>query len=173
MKERPILFSAPMVLAILDGRKTQTRRVVKFTEAGRVRLGRRNWHIDDKDVSMACPYGRPGDRLWVRETWQTIGTKTFYRADWPNTTDLVWKPSIHMFRADSRIDLEVSAVRRERLLDISTEDARAEGFAPHGQGGQEWSPRGWYECLWESINGPGSWDANPWVWVVEFRRVSA
>ena len=144
------------------------------------------------------PYGQPGDRLWVREAWSRDEEdgSLFYRADvgtgneaddWQRNIDdgasgYRWKPSIHMFRWASRITLEVTAVRVERLQDISEADAQAEGAdeAPTPMGLMYSTPavmrtryREGFAALWESINGPNSWDANPWVWVVEFRRVEA
>lgn len=190
MKERPILFSAPMIRAILAGLKTQTRRVVKpQPEPGtdcpyHVGIG-----ADRK--ARVCPYGAPGDRLWVRETgWERpVRTPQMMRngADtWPRYVydadgfseqehaDLkewgfVRRPSIHMPRWASRITLEVVGVRVERLLDISRGDAMDEGCPfPNMAAGDD--PRQWYADLWQQINGPGSWALNPWVWVVEFRR---
>ena len=201
MKERPILFSAPMVRAILDGSKTQTRRIVKP-----------KWTIyPAADPRMtkwlpACPYGQPGDRLWVRETWQgplldSEEHEAQFREDGPDAfnkpgfcayratdtldavdsdgNDLGWRPSIHMPRWASRILLEVTGVRVERLNDISKADAIAEGAPPShpsidrvsAEYGHADFSRSWYAQLWDQINGPGSWDANPWVWVVEFKRV--
>lgn len=182
MSERPILFSAQMVRAILAGAKTQTRRVVK------------DRHIDAAPPACffqwlreRCPYGQPGDRLWVREAymhepadycWEasvSIPCRpafTVYRADYPESRPGEgWKPSIHMPRALSRITLEVTAVRVERLHDISDEDALAEGVYPTRTGLYPGAPRAEFRALWESINGLESWDANPWVWVVEFRRM--
>ena len=194
MKERPILFSAPMVRAILAGTKTQTRRalapdlfmssggaVVRMASAGPATTGIREAH---------CPYWRePGDRLYVKETghWKTgdvfyrAGTE-HYSAEMANAAALValggdrmrWQPAIHMPRWASRITLEVTGVRVERLQDISEADAIAEGCTAKQA---EQAPavdqsRQDYRDLWESINGPGSWDANPWCWVIEFRRVS-
>lgn len=182
MKERPILFSGPMVRALLAGTKTQTRRVVKPQPAG-------EWAVPGK---TACPYGQPDDRLWVRETWMDLqGTgvqlasksRYAYGADtiagsWDDECriayGLKWKPSIHMPRAACRITLEITGVRVERLQDISADDARAEGCPDKPVPGAEQASvdafaRQWYGDLWEQINGPGSWDANPWVWVVEFR----
>ena len=177
-KYKPIIFSAPMVKAILDGRKTQTRRIVT---------------VKNKN---SCPYGQPGDRLWVRETWG-VGSRPDplggyegieYRADefyLEDSDDLPclrvtpppdvclldydsgWMPSIHMPRWASRITLEVTGVRVERLQDISSTDAWAEGIA-HSP---DTNPIHDYAELCESINGPGAWDKNPWVWVVEFKRV--
>ena len=202
MKECPILFKDEMVRAILDGRKTQTRRLVKLPKNhvwgsffdGQIcpenDLSSLGYSVDE----LRCPYGKPSDRLWVRETWycdhyrvqrgpylkpddmdldtaQRYGLLVYrasngewmYEAEQP-----VWRPSIHMPRWASRITLEITSVRVERLQDISEKDAKAEGAEPaecchahyHGFG-----------KLWESINGPDSWDANPWVWVVEFKRV--
>lgn len=151
--ERPILFSAPMVRAILDGRKTQTRRVARMTACGHVRRAHRRWHPGDPDASAACPYGQPGDLLWVRETWGIIPNgpddypyviwQADRAVDWcdgnsrsgdvhyvssdakPNH----WRPSIHMPRWASRITLEVVGARVERLQALTEEDARAEGCA--------------------------------------------
>lgn len=193
MTERPILFSAPMVRAILAGTKTQTRRAVK------------GWPLEWLSPSIgfspeyvampengACPYGHPGDRLWVREAfihepadycWEASVSipcrpaSTVYRADQEgDTRGAGWKPSIHMPRSLSRITLEVTGVRVERLQDISEADAQAEGCAlecmtPTGDdSGSAIHGPGGYIALWESINGPGSWDKNPWVWVIEFKR---
>lgn len=178
MMERPILFSAPMVRALLDGTKTQTRRVAKPKRS-------------IEPMTDECRYGQPGDRLWVREAWREWSDAAWhYAADGlvlpkQRDRDLAaflaqrapltwesyrWRPSIHMPRAASRITLEVTDVRVERLHKISRGDAMAEGcpFA-NLQDGE--SPVRWYEYLWRAINGPDSWDANPWVWVVEFRRV--
>ena len=199
MKERPILFSGPMVRAIIEGRKTQTRRVVKPQPGDHP-------SDDGYGVTYRCPYGAPGDRLWVRETfgWYSgilqgsyaytppekptypphkvidgVRHAICYRADYPkhrwNKNDSGWKPSIHMPRTASRITLPIVSVRVERLQSISEEDAKAEGAAMDYDGpysfSQAFNYRGGYRTLWESINGPGSWDANPWVWVIEFKRV--
>lgn len=212
MRERPILFTAPMVRAIVAGTKTQTRRVVKpqpveLPDFNRGRLSYnvrgsvyRAWNPAVMDPS--CPYGQPGDRLWVRETFQrfTDDGEIIYKAD-PQSfmamNDLKrdeclearWRPSIHMPRWASRILLEITAVRVERLQSISEEDCidegvfRKTGETPIGDlvetatGGELiYAQRGQaalaYRDLWESINGPGSWAANPWVWVVKFRRVA-
>lgn len=206
--ERPILFSAPMVRAILEGRKTQTRRVMKHQPQRVVVPGigpmlaiqqprgndRWLWPNARNEVVASCPYGVPGDRLWVRETFihepadycreasVSIPCRpalTVYRADVEDPREGRWTPSIHMPRALSRIDLEVTGVRVERLQDISENDALAEGAdGPHPA---SWHPdapevgpesyRLGFRELWESINGAGSWEANPWVWVVEFRRI--
>lgn len=217
MKERPILFNGAMVHALLDDRKTQTRRVVKVQPPISTREVITFHHPDQRehywafdgasllDWAYPCPYGEVGDRLYVRETWQHSNHPfgpyeddclVFYRVDYlddPLGPDLErsadgirrqWRPSIHMPRACSRITLEVTGVRVERLQDISEEDAIAEGVdgpmcatavgrspsratllpaAVHG-----------FAHLWESINAARGygWDTNPWVWVVEFKRVT-
>ena len=188
MKERPILFSAPMVRALLDGSKTQTRRVAKLTANGHVKEpgGNRRWHTADFDARLACPYGQPGDHLWVRETWarDSEDGALFHRADvgsggsaddWERNRldgapNYQWRPSIHMPRAVSRITLEITGVRVERLQNISRGDSMAEG-CPFQNMAKGDDPRQWYAKLWGQINGPESWDANPLVWVVEFRRI--
>ncbi|CAB4140336.1 hypothetical protein UFOVP669_26 [uncultured Caudovirales phage] len=232
LRERPILFSGPMVRALLDGSKTQTRRVVKLPRlnplgtweptrfggpgGGRLASGAEIpehaaiWHTRTGET-IACPYGQPGDRLWVREAFAFTDAhepayegSIEYRADnksWavsqrelhdvphncdPRPFDGPWKPSIHMPRWASRITLEVTAVRVERLQDISEADAIAEGIERvedffgcpcwkcYGEESDVVAPDdpiGSYRSLWEQLNGPGSWDANPWAWVVEFRRI--
>ena len=202
MKERPILFNAPMVRALLDGTKTQTRRVVKpQPDAGADKprhLGDGDWQfvsdinqLADSVPAIRCPYGQPGDRLWVRETFARIDgqtrpwIETDYRATYKHGDRLGdtlgikkrWTPSIHMPRAASRITLEITSVRVERLQDISGKDCWAEGISEIREKGDEHGDLNGsvthdYRALWESINGPGSWDANPWVWVVEFKRVT-
>lgn len=182
MRERPILFSAPMVRALLDGTKTQTRRVLRYqVEApGRVQIARPGYCeiVNEHDVRIPgfyCPYGAPGDRLWVREAWARTKvfpeTETVVYREGDNRTDYggPWKPGIHMFRRDSRILLEVTDVRVERLQAISRGDAMAEGcpFLNMAKGDD---PRQWYRDLWEQINGAGAWDANPWVWCIEFTK---
>ena len=205
MKESPILFSAPMVRALLAGTKTQTRRIFK--------PDRMTWDANGRYTTYAmrggelsttgsgpfkpsswlhyCPYGQPGeDRLYVRETWAAPHAYDHLpprlipqdaRIHYAATEDrggLLWRPSIHMPRWASRITLEITGVRVERLQDISEADAQAEGCAlecmtPIGDdSGSAIHGPGGYIALWESINGPGSWDLNPWVWVVEFRRLS-
>ena len=180
MTERPILFSAPMVRALLAGTKTQTRRVVKRNAY------EKSIHADQfAPPTCACPYGQPGDRLWVRETWAKWGRddqcgegpsvthEPIYRADGsPWDEQDKWRPSIHMPRAASRILLEITSVRVERLQDISEADTVAEGI-PAGEVSPADAGRFAYRLLWESINGPDSWAANPWVWVLEFKRVEA
>lgn len=196
IKERPILFSAPMVRAILEGRKTVTRREVKKRAAlDCLAAGFEPSFLALPGNSDLCPYGQAGDRLWVRETWAQPANldpgPTVYRATYPDCLKgqgwenlppaeaIRWKPSIHMFRRNSRILLEVTDVRVERLQHISRSDIRAEGLeCPPDLGSDDVSPnyRDWYPAawreLWESINGPDSWSANPWVWVVEFKRVT-
>lgn len=198
MKERPILFSAPMVRAILEGRKTQTRRFVKPRKD---RLFgcvlQPNELAGEINNGSFCNsfYGKPGDRLWVRETWQHSNypfgpldhdCEIFYRADYwddphgmdgeksPEGKYRDWKPSIHLPRWASRINLEITGVRIEPLQDISETDAKAEGV-------NEWFENGpftgmesktfltGYRKIWELINGQGSWGKNPWVWVIEFK----
>lgn len=187
--ERPILFSAPMIRALLAGTKTQTRRVVKPQpdEDGLARLaGQWIWH-DTSERTFRCPYGQPGERLWVRENFsgsiayerhgyplKEWGNKIWYWADGnPQRGD--WtkpRPSIHMPRHLSRITLELTEVRVERLQDISEADALAEGVANslHLPGGRFANEN--YAHLWDAINGPGSWDANPFVWCVAFKMAA-
>jgi hypothetical protein len=210
IKERPILFSAPVVRAILDGTKTMTRRVVKpqpISLAGSPVFVDKNHPTSPpcsfvNDVSYLCPYGVPGDRLWVRESVSVhmgmMGeVAVHYYADdaeivHPRGGSITApglhvdlsngkekyandkkRPSIHMPRWASRILLEVTAVRVERLRDIGEEDARAEGVTPSLVGPPESEKHRFaFRDLWFSINGPDSWNANPWVWVVEFKRIT-
>lgn len=245
VKEHPILFSTPMVEAILEGRKTLTRRVVseEFTAKIQDYLGGEqdtelafayltpedfqeegmpeSWYVycaeypDDYCRPLGnCRYGKPGDRFWVRETFckgfisedgeepaEGEPVQCFYKAggnypewhyDFKDSTEPPWKPSIHMPRAASRILLEVVSIRIERLQDISEDDALAEGidFLNVPTGGDDYQdyyrdysmpyvPEEWpwiagkpiesFRTLWQSINGPDSWQQNPWVWVVEFK----
>lgn len=206
MKERPILFSAPMVRAILDGTKTQTRRVVKqqIIEDDRfiggfklIGPGGVETAIGGPLASFQFPYGSPGDRLWVRENFCPIYPQDpTYNGGRPIEYDYAatyqhgnrlgdslgikkrWEPSIHMPRVASRITLEITGVRVERLQDISEANALAEGtpadLLPMDVSRMPYPSSievGRYAALWESINGPDSWAANPWVWVVEFKRV--
>lgn len=223
MTDRPMLFSAPMVRALLAGTKTQTRRVMRkqfpadavmaeipATDpiGGWVVQGHSGLWWDDAascfDDAVRCPYGQPGDRLWVRETHAIVPRTAYrcsdgvqqtlrpdddhdaaiYREGWSRSRGgFRWRPSIHMPRWASRITLEITSVRVERLQDISEADAMAEGCTenhngyfwggPHAVSGlkQMATAVSAYRDLWESINGPGTWDANPWVWVVEFKRV--
>ncbi|OAH25350.1 hypothetical protein [Serratia marcescens] len=192
MKERPVIFNGEMVRAILDGRKTQTRRPIKFPLldknmgcelagneiAGEVRAGNYS----------NVPFGQVGERLWVRETWAEAGASApelqLYRANYPEhvgreyenvppASEIRWTPSIHMPRWASRITLEITAVRVERLNDISEEDAKAEGVkAGVCPGHEHMMHQVAFSELWQSIYGAESWRANPWVWVIEFRRVA-
>lgn len=224
MKERPIPVSGPEVRAILDGRQTQMRRIIKpqpqfgigrYAEDGTP--GEVDWVLldydgDPIDSALRCPYGAPGERLWVREThalaapslsgrleydgarlvdspfgpvevWYradgALGIMSMLFADGPR-----WRPSIHMPRWASRLTLEVTQVRVERLQDISEADAIEEGLLPVGglnsqqmwaysetTGGHFVDPRVAFHMLWNSIHGADSLAANPWVWVVEFQKV--
>jgi len=205
-RERPILFQGAMVRALLNGSKTQTRRIVKASDLARAGAegpelwtGFMGWQpaeavLADQSLSTSkqtrCPYGQPGDRLWVRETHRPIFGQTCglinvdYRADprakWERLGDasdclikLKWTPSIHMRREYSRILLEIVSVRVERLHEISEADAAAEGWRRRPEVSDDPdvhsdAARDWYRDLWEEINGLDSWSANPWVWVVEF-----
>ena len=177
MKERPILFNAPMVRAILANTKTQTRRVVKARDLEWMDV---HQGLREPDNAERCPHGQPGDRLWVRETFGHFernenfapGCEVFYRADGESLAMEPWRPSIHMPRWASRITLEIARVRVERLRACNEADAIAEG-APWAACGapQEGSHKAGFAQLWEQINGHGSWEANPWVWVIEFRRL--
>lgn len=216
--ERPILFSAPMVRALLDGAKTQTRRIMKPQLAyGPVAGLFNSWYLPRGDgggvlypngkekILSTCPYGQPGDRLWVREAHSIFPTHGQHRADgerwgpWgglptalsPDGKQIAyfregfdrcdpgrWRPSIHMPRWASRITLEITSVRVERLQGISASDAIAEGVNVHPDHHGKpcasiYGPMQAYRDLWERINGPNSWDENPWVWVIEFRRLEA
>lgn len=225
IKEKPILFSSEMVRAILSGQKTQTRRTVKCKDLDYSGAGGKDspewndpshWGFETEsgdwfmlkpscvngDYQIPCPYGEPGTRLWVRETWADGGYRdpdwaccVAYRADNSGMNYLCkegdepvcldtpcklrpegvsrWRPSIFMPRWASRISLEITDVRVERLQDISEADAKAEGV----ESGVQWKD-GFcesyvmqYERLWNSINGPDSWNTNPWVWVISFKRI--
>lgn len=206
MKERPILFSGAMVRALLDGSKTQTRRACKpmnswvDQDCREVRIVDSVPHhflkgSEQPIERLRSPYGQPGDRLWVRETFlgwwntadQSLSHVAAFRADgYELDPGERWTPSLHMPRKASRIDLEITGVRVERLQDISDRDAIAEGIRRVGPGWERWhpdpddtehtgstqKPRLSYMGLCESINGAGSWEANPWVWAIEFRRIS-
>lgn len=179
MKERPILFSGPMVRAIFDDRKTQTRRAIKTGGIPYDEFWAEQWLRKGK-----CPFGTPGDRLWVRETWaqpfaEVEGSNgVIYRADGPEYlgfaerrhgwgADGDWRPSIHLPRKFCRLLLDVKAIRVERLNDISEDDCKAEGCVDRGDSASDQ-----FAELWESINGKRGygWKENPWVWVVEFER---
>lgn len=187
MKTHPILFQAEMVRALLAGTKTQTRRAVKQNLDGMRLLNRFSrggqavFFVPDSGTesttpvqcAIDCPYGKPGDLLWVRETierakeWGGLG----YPADgtWLPNTAWMWNrktvPSIHMPRWASRITLELTDVRVQCVDEISHEDALSEGCPINCDG----TPSGWYRHLWESINGGGSWAENPWVWALTFK----
>lgn len=201
MKERPILFSTPMVREILSGTKTQTRRLVRLKPWHQIEerddITPWPWMYDayrDADCWLPCPHGHPGDRLLVREAWRAslafeltpprdipAGTPLLYTADGsgalPPENAGKYRPPMFMPRWASRITLEVTGVRVERLQDISEADAIAEGLTCrnglYATSGEVWQidPRKAYRDLWERLNGSGSWNANPWVWVVEFRRL--
>ena len=183
MKERPILFSGPMVQAILGGRKTMTRRVIKFPyiEIRDDGILASEYHEPGTERpsglchKVTCPYGPPGDRLWVRETYfNGVGPGMepgfYYQADHVGQyLSCPWKSSFFMPRHRSRITLEITAVRVERVQDIGDEDAEAEGLSWCNAA----SPRDKFQCLWNSLNAKRGygWEANPWVWVIAFKRV--
>lgn len=219
MKERGMIFNAEMVRALLDGRKTQTRRPIKFPFKDR-NLG---CELSGNELAgelsagnyLNSPFGKPGDRIWVRETWAQLGNEDRCTIDWddnlvkgggpeaariyrasceqkegnyglwsipddaywkPHTDDLqydgTWCPSIHMPRWASRITLEITGVRVERLASVSEEDAGKEGYpanpAPYGGEMDKWL---WFRQLWDGIYPDQSFKHNPWVWVIEFKRV--
>jgi len=187
IRERPILFSGPMVRAILEGRKTMTRRIVKHPPFESNDEGLlTEWAIGN----IKCPYGQPGDRLWVRETWINYPlaghdgcSGPIYRADVDLNDKCAsghggWKPSIFMPRWASRINLEITDIKVERLREISEEDAKNEGVECNYVGHMPASDnmgmyRFWFKDLWDHINkkrGYG-WDVNPYVWVVSFKRI--
>ncbi|HEJ7022435.1 TPA: hypothetical protein SMF52_003713 [Serratia marcescens] len=222
MKERPVIFNSEMVRAILNGRKTQTRRVINPQPTLSERTGF-NWKGAAYGIGSTyrdtvrnfancfktCPFGQVGDRLWVRETFAVLGNEDGCPIDWngnlikgdekqaariykascwqePGNYGLwsipdretqyegTWRPSIHMPRWASRIMLEITAVRVERLNDISEEDAKAEGVkAGVCPGHEHMMHQVAFSELWQSIYGEESWRANPWVWVIEFKQVSA
>lgn len=195
VKERPIIFGGEMVRAILDERKTQTRRVVmRQPPEDRPRhcwfdAPIYGWTWDTEPTAdwfkVRCPYGRPGDRLWVRETWATsIGTgeqRVMYKAGKEGgygEPEYGWKSPIFMPRWASRITLEITDVRAERVQDTSIEDVLAEGIKEvRGQhSGEHWreGTGGEFVRLWDSINvkrGFG-WESNPWVWAITFKRIA-
>lgn len=250
MKERGMIFNGEMTRAILDGRKTQTRRIMKvqpsedFTPMNMALetdykarwytpgvvgkdgylqpASKKVFGVSNENEGYSCPFGAVGDRIWVRETFQGplfdydlmdsyckdptpfekpefcvykadgVPTPEFYDAD--DELHCCWRPSIHMPRWASRILLEITDVRVERLNAISPEDAESEGlertnftgfgdepglpsypepdvyFDPLKKQWKEYPPEA-FAGLWESVYGEGSWQANPWVWVIEFKRV--
>lgn len=219
MKERPIIFNDEMVRAILEGRKTQTRRavdpdLVQYVTDGVP--GFQDKYGDHHDTITRCPFGKSGDRLWVRECFTLEScrhldyydephsdgrpieriddgpcgkwwTQPHYRSTDPRPElwyddreepGCRWRPSIHMPRKWSRINMEITGVRVERLQDISIEDSRREGFPGFDVCWKTMGPKqprnakDWFEWLWQSIYGADSWAANPWVWVVEFKKVA-
>ncbi len=221
LNERPIVFSGSMVQAILDGRKTQTRRILKRQpnndpskhhpiEPYLTSRGTWNWVLANHGMGCGdpfpCPYGVAGDRLWVRETWAREKDKAnrtvCYKADgtwgsWSEDAkfyqhgfvigvanhrrDGRWvgrdyfgrfKPSKHMPRWASRLVLEIKLIRVERLQDISEEDLKAEMDWSRVSIPDDSDPWGVFATLWESINGADSWAQNPWVWVIDFERVT-
>ncbi len=186
MKERGMIFNDEMVRAILGGNKTQTRRIVEEKFYGRA--------VAAELLARHCPYGQPGDRIWVRETYRVHSKATdvatlVYRASvrnsWTEQTHRVpvdvcnkpvsekWTPSIHMPRWASRILLEITDVRVERLHDMSEADAKAEGATPATY--KITPPEAVYRVgfgdIWRSIYGQDNWLSNPWVWVIEFKRI--
>lgn len=223
MKERPMIFNAEMVRAILDGRKTQTRRPINpqpelpkgsgFSWKGAVYGSGSDDHETNRNFAHTkCPFGKPGDRIWVRETFQGplfdwdmmdsycndsapfekpefcvykadgVPTPEFYDAD--DVLHCRWRPSIHMPRWASRITLEITGVGVQRLQSITPNDAAREGLVKlpatgryclnQGDqyfGGASHDAREVFSGLWESIYGEESWQANPWVWVIEFKRI--
>ncbi|MBE5251589.1 hypothetical protein [Mixta mediterraneensis] len=227
MKERPIIFNPEMIKAIIDGRKTMTRRIMKVQpdspnfgllritdSTKRADIGKYHWAESNatgthtRSALFTCPFGAVGDRLWVRETWQAIhdsldefgnvdertwmpsipkSSDSYWHAVYAETSGqsnredrgFPWRPSTHMPRWASRITLEITGVRVERLQDISQADAIAEGAPPshpsidavsRDYGFPDFS-RSWFGQTWWSIYGEESWQANPWVWVIEFKRV--
>jgi hypothetical protein len=213
IKERPIIFSAPMVRAILEGRKKHTRRVINPRPLMVVDNTSVLWNGPSEELKIAlerlgrgCPHGQPGDRLWVRETWSVPHAydglppnliqeharliSKEYRIHYAATEErggLLWRPSIHMPRWASRITLEITNIKVERLQDLSEEDAINEGIEPHAD--SSWKDygqidRGWrsfsspvesFRTLWDSIYAKDPvkcWSANPWVWAIEFKKVN-
>ena len=185
MKERPILFKAEMVRAILDGRKTMTRRAVKV-HFDSVKQGEGTFVVEEKGqdgtdyiFGIKCPYGKIGDRLWVRETFCNDQGTVLYRADLSDNGILKhavkWKPSIFMPRSASRINLEITNIRIERLQDITERDAQKEGVFPCVITNGEENYTIPFIMIWEQINGKTtySFNKNPWVWVIEFKRIKS
>lgn len=229
MNEHPILFTRLMVRALIDGRKTQTRRIMKYQTEGRIggpelfnpvvinrdgeeEPGTEIFGVYGEDWGLKFPYGRPGERLWVRETWATHtaldvlrpkrlphAAFIYYRAD-NGTEPRKWRPSIFIPRWASRLTLEITNIRVERVKDITETDAEAEGtqvwaqseLVGHSQREECWctiskqiarqrnepipgvaSTVAAYAMLWDSINAKKghAWESNPWVWVVEFKKV--
>ena len=175
MKERPIIFSGPMVRAIQEGRKSQTRRVVKLQPIAPLSQLVDTpdlWTFTCCDREWRCPYGQSGDLLWVRETWASPKMQkgyVYYRAD-ENDFGLTWKPSIHMPKWATRLWLRITNVRVERVQEISEEDARAEGVLSWEEGSAHGNCYDGFAEVWDSLNTRRgySWESNPWIWVLEF-----
>lgn len=210
-----MIFNGEMVLAILDGRKTQTRRIMKIQPSDGFRPTHNGYDLDlnahwytpgvvdkngylqpakkdvfgvaDENEGYTCPFGAVGDRIWVRETWAEAGAGApdlkLYRANYPEhvpthfenvppADEIRWTPSIHMPRWASRLTLEITGVRVERLASVSDDDAGKEGYPanpePYGGGMYKWL---WFRQLWDSIYPDQSFKHNPWVWVIEFKVV--
>lgn len=199
MRERPILFNGAMVRAILAGKKSQTRRAAKDVVAVHTRTGEALAETDSAGPRVHCPFGQPGDRLWVRESFTDLrGTgiehrpnidgpiqRYAYSADTrPGSPGdyarkdygIKWRPSIHMPREACRLVLEITAVRVERLQAITEADAVAEGLSQSESGSwlpgpcdhPEWA----FHQLWAQVYGEPAWEANPWVWVIEFNKIN-
>jgi hypothetical protein len=184
MKDYPILFSTPMVQAILQGRKTQTRRLVKDFALNWLNLGFTPGMVADPDNSL-CPFGKDGDLLWVRETWSMYRDAVLYKASNEIFKGVKWKPSIHLKKKNARIWLRNEGYKIERLNDISEDDAVAEGVEKGKAADGESYYRDYnlslncfvnaktsFKTLWHSIHGSESWHENPWVWAVSFKVVS-
>lgn len=162
MNERAIIFSQPMVRAILDGRKSQTRRLVRGKALEWLQPNMFSADFVALEQHRVCPYGYPGERLWVREAhYRSPEGRLAYRADAHEPAALPWQRSIFMRREHSRIELEITGLRIERLQDLSDEDATAEGA-------EYWVA---FREVWRKIHGAQSWKQNPWVWVIVFTRV--
>lgn len=215
MKEHPILFSGDMVRAILEGRKTQTRRIIKpqpelkayphpdnfyseekqkFVSRGNINLFWKGTQTHIDEFNQRCIYGKIGDQLWVRETWAKVlgeeDLRFVYKAtnvEELNTGDedddgniFKWRPSIFMPRKASRIQLEIVNIRVERVNNISALDCIAEGIdkelcKDYNHDNiflDEEAAKELYEELWIKINGKESWEKNPWVWVIEFKKIN-
>ncbi|MFB4877818.1 hypothetical protein ACE3LA_17110 [Enterobacter hormaechei subsp. xiangfangensis] len=207
MKERGMIFNGEMVRAILDGRKTQTRRLMKVQPSDGFHPTHNGYDLDlnahwytpgvvdkngylqpakkdvfgvaDENEGYTCPFGAVGDRIWVRETFCPVPdneepagcSAILYAAD-GNGPYGKWVPSIHMPRWASRLTLEITCVRVERLRDLSEDDAKSEGITPPSGGVLPgWEYRINFRDLWMSIYGSDNWEANPWVWVIEFKRI--
>lgn len=191
MKERGIIFNAEMVRAILDGRKTQTRRIIKnvmpdngiwLKKPTKTRSGTTT-HVLDAPKHNLCPLGKVGDRLYVRETFKTgVCTESTiaYKATHKSSDleegwyeEIKWTPSIHMPRRYSRITLEITDVRVERLMDAGDTEFKAEGYPLERElTGGSMDPFCWFRNLWDSVSPINfKYEDNPWVWVIEFKRI--